>query len=129
IKVKVKNYGKNVIDSVQVQWELGGVAQTPFNLTLPLDTIGGTGINEREVALGSYNFGIAPVNLKVWTDMPNGVIDTTNYNDTFTTTLQLQTSPALSGTYTVNSAVPTGGNNYQNFTALINDLHTYGVCG
>jgi hypothetical protein len=36
---------------------------------------------------------------------------------------------ALSGSYTINSAVPTGGTNYQTFTAAINALSSCGVSG
>src|SRR5690606_15871549 len=85
IKVNVKNHGNNVINNVQIQWTVGGTPQPPFNLTLPLDTFGGTGLNEREVTLGSYNFTTTPVNLKVWTTMPNGQPDTSNNNDTLNT--------------------------------------------
>lgn len=125
VKVKVKNYGNNVINNVQVNWSLNGTPQTVFNLTLPLDTIGGTGLNEREVLLGSYNFTTAAVAFKSWTSLPNSVADTFNFNDTLNRNLQA----ALSGTYTINSAVTTGGNNYQTFTEFANALGQYGVCG
>ncbi len=126
IKVMVKNYGNNVINNVQVQWSMNGTPQTPINLNLPLDTFGGAGLNEREVTLATgYNFTSAPVNFKVWTHQPNSTNDTSNLNDTLATTLQA----SLSGTYTINSAVATGGTNYQTFAAFIDALNTYGVCG
>lgn len=126
IKVKVKNFGTNVINNVQVQWSMNGTPQTPVNLNLPLDTIGGSGINEREVTLAAnYNFTSAPIDFKAWTNQPNSTNDTSNLNDTITATLK----SSLSGTFTINSAVATGGTNYQTFTAFINDLNTYGVCG
>src|SRR5690606_2780237 len=126
IKVKVKNFGNNVINNVQVQWSMNGTPQTPFNLNLPLDTFGGAGLNEREVTLATaYNFTNAPIVFKAWTNQPNNVNDTSNLNDTLATTLQA----SLSGTYTINSAVATGGSNYQSFTDFIDDLNTYGICG
>lgn len=125
VKVKVKNYGSNVINNVQVQWQMNGTLQTPFNLSLPLDTIGGTGINEREVILGNYTFANAPVSFKTWSAIPNGTTDGLNLNDTLTATLQA----GLSGTYTINSALPTGGTNYASFGAFSSALTNYGVCG
>jgi len=125
VKVKVKNYGNTVINNLQVQWQLNGVAQTPYSLTLPLDTIGGTGLNEREVTLGAYTFTGAAVTFKSWTALPNGGSDGFVANDTLGATLQA----SLSGTYTINSAAATGGTNFASFTALANTLMTYGVCG
>jgi hypothetical protein len=125
VKVKVKNYGNNVINNLQVQWQLNGVAQTPYSLTLPLDTAGGTGLNEREVTLGAYTFTGAAVTFKSWTTLPNGGSDGFVANDTLGATLQA----SLSGTYTINSALPTGGSNFASFTALSNTLMTYGMCG
>lgn len=126
IKVKVKNWGSNVLNSLQVQWKLNGVAQTPYTINTPLDTIGGTGINEQEVLLGTYNFlpGTA-VNFSSNTYLPNGVPDPATYNDSLNTVLH----SALSGTFTINSALPTSGNNYANFTSFASDLNNYGICG
>ncbi|MDH7515645.1 MAG: right-handed parallel beta-helix repeat-containing protein [Bacteroidota bacterium] len=36
---------------------------------------------------------------------------------------------AMSGVYTINSALPTGGTNFQSFNAAITSLTTYGICG
>src|SRR5690606_7041783 len=63
--------------------------------------------------------------IKAWTSLPNNVADTVNNNDTIYVTLQ----SSLFGNLTINSALPTSGNNYQSFTDLANDLMTYGVCG
>lgn len=125
IKVKVQNSGHNVINNVAVNWLLNGVAQTPFNVTTPLDTLGGTGINEVEVLLGTYTFTNATVPFKAWTTLPNGVPDTANGNDTIARSLKA----SLAGTYTINNALPTGGTNYNSFTAFTNDLNDYGMCG
>lgn len=126
IVVKVKNFGINLINNVQIHWTLNGVTQPSINLNLPLDTMGGLGINERDVTLATgYNFTNAPVDIRAWTHLPNSVADTTNFNDTLATTVRA----SLAGTFTINSAVPTGGNNYQSFTELVNDLNDYGVCG
>src|SRR5690554_2495740 len=49
IKIMVRNFGNNILDSVKVGWELDGVAQTPISITTPLDTAGGMGASEIEV--------------------------------------------------------------------------------
>lgn len=126
VKVKVNNAGNNLINNVTVQWLLNGVAQTPYALSQPLDTFGGSGVNEREVTLGNYTFASnTPVAIKAWTTLPNGVADTVPGNDTINKVIKT----GLSGIYTVNSAAATGGTNYASFTALANDLNTYGLCG
>ncbi|MBL7703954.1 MAG: T9SS type A sorting domain-containing protein [Taibaiella sp.] len=123
IVVRVKNFGNNMINSAVVNWSINNTLQTPVNLTQPLDTIGGTGINETNVTLGNYNI-TGPVTLKAWTANPNNTADGLAANDT----LQIVLQPALGGVYTVNGAVATGGTNYQSFTALATALNTYGIC-
>ncbi|HRP88650.1 MAG TPA: PKD domain-containing protein [Edaphocola sp.] len=125
VKVKVRNYGSNILNTLQVQWSMNGVMQTPVNITTPIDTPGSVAGNELTVTLGNYNFSSAAVNLKAWTTLPNGGVDTINSNDTLTTVLQ----SSLSGTYTINSGAPASATNYQNFTDFADDLNTYGVCG
>ncbi|HTO15807.1 MAG TPA: hypothetical protein VLZ83_08550, partial [Edaphocola sp.] len=52
IKVKVRNYGSNVLNTLQVQWSLDGVMQTPVNITTPIDTPGSALGNDLTVTLG-----------------------------------------------------------------------------
>ncbi|WP_190277339.1 Ig-like domain-containing protein [Taibaiella lutea] len=125
VSVKIMNGGINVINNVQVHWSVNGTAQTPVTYTNPINTLTSPAGNIATVVLGNVNFTTTPTNLKVWTYLPNGVADTVTINDTLSVTV----AASLSGTFTVNSAVPTGGTNYQTFTALANDLNTYGVCG
>ena len=78
VDVVLKNFGGNSLTSVSVRWVVNGVEQVPYNWTgnmLPggCDTI----------TLGMYPF--APYtehDLVMWSDMPNGVVDSTNINDT-----------------------------------------------
>lgn len=51
--------------------------------------------------------------------------DSNGVNDTLSVALQ----PGLNGTYTVNSALPTAGTNFQSFTELASALNTAGMCG
>lgn len=100
VKVKVKNYGINILNTLQVQWTMNGVLQTPVNITTPIDTAGSPGGNELEVTLGNYTFAAVPVQLKAWTTLPNGGVDTLNANDTITATL----TPSI---FTVNATPDT----------------------
>ena len=86
VKAEVANYGTNIIDSVQINWSIDGVMQTPLTYSTPLDTINGSGINKAVLTLGTINL-IAnnSYSIKVWTSLPNAVNDTSNSNDTATT--------------------------------------------
>ena len=120
----IGNVGSNQITSLLVFWEVDGIQQTPLYYTQLLDTLGGAGNTTDQVVLGSYNFQGA-TDLKVWTALPNGVVDPVNSNDTISITL----TPSLSGSYTVNNNQSTSGTNYKSFEDLALDLNAYGVCG
>ena len=121
VKAIIKNEGRNQILVSTVNWEVNGVAQTPFSSTTLLDTIGGTGIRETEVTLGSFNFLTNILyRVKVWTSMPNNVADTVNGNDTL---VRFYRSP-LNGSYTIGA---TG--DFLTIKDAVNILNTSGVSG
>src|SRR5690606_28306050 len=77
IVATIGNAGMNQLDSVEVHWEIDGVAQPSLNYTQLLDTAGGSNPRTAQVTLGSHNFqGLTEI--KVWTSMPNGVADTSS---------------------------------------------------
>ncbi|MEQ8324012.1 MAG: T9SS type A sorting domain-containing protein [Vicingaceae bacterium] len=83
VLVEIMNLGTNLIDTVEIEWSVNGVAQTPLLYTQQLDTLGGTGSRSDTVSLG--NMQIQAGNsyaLKAWTTSPNNVNDTINGNDT-----------------------------------------------
>lgn len=125
ITAKITNYGNNILDSVYVDWTVNGNTQPGNWFEVNLDTIG-SGNNDTIVQLGTFAFlpGI-PYTVKAWTSLPNNMQDTVNINDTTTVTAQA----SLSGNYTINSALPTGGSNFQTFNDLSGTLNTYGICG
>ncbi len=125
VTARINNYGNNLIDSVYVHWTINGNPQPSqwFKFTPPIDTIG-TVNNFRVVTLGNYNFSPGSHIVKAWTTLPNNIPDAVPSNDTFT----FNGATKLGGTYTINSALPTAGTNYNNFTTLANDLNTIGVC-
>ncbi len=124
IKATIKNYGRNQIQPVTVNWSLNGVVQTPLSYTSMLDTIGKPN-NTDQVTLGSYTFPASPPTVvKVWTSNPNGVADTIKVNDT----AQVTKSPAISGTFTINPS-GSGSSNYTSLTAAVNAMNVGGICG
>jgi GEVED domain/Ig-like domain CHU_C associated/MAM domain, meprin/A5/mu len=82
VVVTIQNYGTNLVDSVQINWSVGAVLQTPVWHLSPLDTIG-TPTNIAQVNIGPFTFpGSTSLDIVAWTSMPNGVPDTVNINDT-----------------------------------------------
>jgi hypothetical protein len=114
----VKNFGKNNINGVTINWQLDGVTQTPITYSTLLDTI----TREAKVTLGSLNFlaGVAHT-IKAWTSNPNSVADTVRQNDT----AFISVKPSISGSFTIGGTSP----DYATITAAVNDLNNYGVCG
>src|SRR5690606_21367368 len=121
IVVNVNNAGTNNITSLQIHWTINNVPQTPYSWTGNLAPYASTNIT-----VGNFNFLTGVLyDIKAWTFMPNGVPDQQPSNDTFEVTRR----SSLSGNFTINSAVATGGTNYQNFNAFSDDLNNYGICG
>lgn len=83
IKARIKNNGTNVISFVTINWELDGIAQSAINWGNPIDTFGGTAVNDTLLVLGTVNFvtGV-PHTIKAWTSFPNGAQDTVPGDDT-----------------------------------------------
>jgi len=122
ISVSIINAGFNQINSVTIGWSLNGVLQTPITNNTLLDTAGGAGSSSATISLGTNNFiANQTVLLKAWTSNPNGVVDTVNNNDT----LNLNLTPALSGSYTIGGASP----DFATFGAAVNILNVSGICG
>ncbi len=120
IKVTLKNYGVQSLDSCLIGWSINGISQSPLHyggaLSAGCDTA---------LSLGSYSFNSgAFYNLKVWSSTPNGLVDMNNNNDTLFVD-SLQTSmPA--GIYTIGNDTTY---DYLSFSDAINSLHLKGICG
>ena len=98
IKATIKNYGRNQINPVTVNWSLNGTLQTPISYTSILDTVGKPN-NTAQVTLGTYTFPANPPTvIKAWTSNPNNVADTVKINDSSTVTK----APSISGSKTIN---------------------------
>lgn len=120
----IVNNGTNQIDSVDVYWEIDGIPQGSVKYTGLLDTLGGNNPSSAQVLLGNYNFQTS-VNVTIYTDMPNGVNDTINFDDT----LNIDMGPALSGMYSVSSNLPAGPSNFTSVSSMLDALNSFGICG
>lgn len=117
IIIEVTNAGLNTIDSVVIQWEVNGVAQTDFKLTDSL----APGSN-MDVTLGSVNFQSSALSkIKAWTTLPNNGADTSNGNDT----VYVEFMPGLDGIYSIGGTSP----DYATISDATADLNAFGVCG
>jgi len=78
VSVSVKNLGGNTLSSASINWSLNGVMQVPVTLPVPLANYGDSAV----VTLGSvFIANTTPIQLKAWTDMPNGTTDPMHADD------------------------------------------------
>lgn len=123
VTVTVQNFGASTLNTVTVYTLING-APTPNSgnvFTVNLASGGSTTLN-----MGNFTFSSGTsYNIVAFTGMPNGFADGNNANDTLNQPINLQ----LSGNYTVNSAVATGGSNFQTLTDMADALNNYGICG
>lgn len=119
VRVRVKNFGTNVINSVTINWEINGTPQAPFFYNVAPIAIG----DSVEVVIGSMTLVSGQTyTVEAYTSSPNGMSDPQTANDE---TIRPGIQSSLNGTYTIGGASP----NYVNFTAAVNAMMTYGVCG
>lgn len=123
VRVRLRNYGKTPLTTVNINWTLNGIAQTPAFFSGYLDTLLGSGPKDTLLTLGNLLFtGTAPYQISAWTSLPNGFVDTVYFNDTSNRLV----SPALAGTIGIGSGA---GFNYATLSDFANALNSGGVCG
>lgn len=88
VSVRIKNSGKNIINSVKISWLVDGVPQPQVSYTTPIDTSGSVAGNMATVSLGQVTFANTPRTIKVYTTLPNNLTDTVNTDDTLVFTLR-----------------------------------------
>lgn len=126
IYATVQNFGSNVINSATINWSWNGVAQAPIALPTALDTFGGTGVNSVSVFLGTRTFAAGAINdITVSATNPNGGVDTVAFNNSITD----QLAASLTGSFTINTGLPTGSGNFNSVQSAVAALNTWGVCG
>lgn len=87
LEVVVRNAGTNNITTMQVNWSLNGVTQTPFtynNTLVPSTAANGQFMDT--VVIGNANLAAGLNTIRVWTSLPNGVADANPLNDTLNAT-------------------------------------------
>jgi len=123
LKVRIKNNGNNVINNVKIYWTLNAGAPTLINWTTPIPYNNGTpGSNEVVVTLDpALFFGTTPNVIKVWTSLPNGVVDPIPADDTLG---PISMRAALSGEYTVGGTSP----DFPTLVDAVNAVRAAGMC-
>ncbi len=86
LEVVLRNAGTNNITTMQVNWSLNGVTQTPFTYNNTLVPSTATGQFMDTVVIGNASLAAGLNTIRVWTSMPNGVADANPLNDTLLTT-------------------------------------------
>lgn len=122
VKVAVVNNGARKIDSVRVNWMLDDTLKSTIFVKTQIDTVNSSNGNVLNVSLGNVNFPSGLTRkLKIWTSYPNGVIDSSNNDDT----IQMLMKAALNGVVRVG----VNQSKYKTLSQLATDLNNYGVCG
>jgi parallel beta-helix repeat protein len=112
VAIKFYNNGINNLTTLQVNWEVDGVAQTPYMWTGSL----ASGVISGSLEIGSFDFApFQSYNVKVWVSNPNGMVDSQPLNDTIEVN---NLYPALLGTYTIGGASPDANNLSDAFEGL-----------
>lgn len=77
VTVKVRNFGRETLDSVTVGWSINGTVQKPLlaGFFLKSDSL-------IDLKIGSYQFKPGYHKIKTWTYSPNSVLDSLPGNDT-----------------------------------------------
>lgn len=123
VKIKIINSGLDTLEKVNINWGINGILQSPFLWTGSLlsDSV------SPEVQIGTLTFSNTGNNaIKIWTSLPNDSLDIFAIDDTIRQ-IYYVCSLVFAGTYTIDPASPSSGNNFQNFTEMMNVLNECGV--
>lgn len=122
VTIRLGNPGNATLNSVTVVLTSNGQPVLSTNLS----GLGLASGNDTILTVGTYNLsGSGPLNLQAYVSLPNNTPDLNNLNDT----INLVAYNGLSGAYTLNNLLPTGGVNFQSFFALDSTLALRGLCG
>lgn len=101
VELMIGNAGTNDINTLQINWSVNGVLQTPVSYTSTLVPVGSaTGQSFDTVLLGNANLNPGSNQIVAWTSLPNGVADGQPANDTAKTV-------AVPATFTVTASIDT----------------------
>jgi hypothetical protein len=122
VEVNIRNYGLFALTDVLIDWEINGAAQpqvalSGMNLAQGQDT---------NVVLGSFNFATGQTyTVEAYTSQPNNVVDEEFSNDTSVVVV----NEGLSGNFTIDPNLPSGGTNFISFNEAADTLEARGICG
>ncbi len=92
IILRIKNFGQGLLESITIQWSMGGIPQTPMTPILNL----GAG-QSIDINMGSYNYSTdGTIILIANTSLPNGMPDSYLINDTLSFLIMVYPLPILS---------------------------------
>ncbi|RQO31550.1 hypothetical protein DBR32_06220 [Taibaiella sp. KBW10] len=104
IRVALQNEGTNTIDSLQFNWQLNGVTQTPVSFQTHMVTASSSLVQSRDtLVLPSVALNGATT-IKIWINTTNGVADIDHTNDTLQATFSTTTFTNTSLNDTICSA-------------------------
>ena len=118
VRVLLKNFGYDTLQSATIKWSVAGNSQTPYNWTgnlLPgrIDT----------VTIGNYLFNInTNYTIKAFSINPNNQADSLHDNDS---SIVYKIYAALAGTYTIGGTSP----DFASFTEAVTNLNLGGIVG
>lgn len=119
ILISFQNYGLDTIKSVEINWQINGSTQSPYNWSGKLTP----GASASGIKLGSFTFsGNTPYQFRIWTKKPNNLTDGKPLNDT----LKITRTPALSGNYTIDDS---SWADFKSFNEAITAMTDRGICG
>ena len=119
IQVELKNFGADLLSSVDLHWSINGVEQSVYNWT------GSLAQNASEVVtLGNYTFTSGEVDLVVWLVKD---CDSEHTNDTVRS--HFSSCIGNNNSETIVTIGPDATDNYSSIGNLMADLTASGVCG
>jgi PKD repeat protein len=123
VKVTVRNFGINQVDTFTVNWTVNGVIQIPVISFAVLDTVLGSGSITAQVSLGTMSVSSGVVyDIKAWTSLPNNLIDPDKTNDSTESKFKLGLS---AGTYTIGGSSP----DFATIKDAVTGINNFGICG
>lgn len=124
VNVKIRNSGTTTLTSVQINWTVNGVAQTPFAWTGSL----AGGSQSANVNIGNFTLtSLTGFNIAAWTSSPNSGADARIDNDSAYAENIYAVVPG--GSYTINKNAPGSATNFPSFTSFSNAVTFGGIAG
>ncbi len=122
ITVSLQNAGAATLTSAEITYSINASGPVTYSWTGSLTTSQAT-----DVVIGNVNFTAGNHTIDVKITSVNGGTDTDTTNNRVTKSIQV--CHPLSGSYSINSGLPTGGRNYASFADFSNDLTQCGISG